>query len=150
MVIARTPPGEHPLFSTMSYSKDTLCWRCKGNSGPSRAFAFWNIQQNERPHRENGRNDENNETNGERKNKDKEVKCECPTQEEEDQKEIVVDTVTSSLSEYINSNDTGMAMICILKTSDSLWVRLHGKINLQYHTGVNRVIIRSYTSREVG
>ena len=67
-----------------------------------------------------------------------------------DQKEIVVDTVTSSLSEYINSNDTGMAMICTLKTSDSLWVRQHRKINLQYFTGVNRVIIGSYISRGIG
>ena len=49
----------------------------------------------------------------------------APRKKKRIMKEIVVDTVTSSLSEYINSNDTGMAMICILKTSDSLWVRLH-------------------------
>ena len=99
----------------MSHSKDTLCWRCKGNSGPSKAFAFWNIQQNERPHRENGRNDENNEINGERKIKDKGDKCECAAQEEEIQKEIVADSVISNLSEYINNSDTGMATICVLK-----------------------------------
>ncbi len=38
----------------MAHYKDTLCWRCKGNNGPSRAFAFWQIARNERPHRENG------------------------------------------------------------------------------------------------
>ncbi len=31
----------------MSFNKDSVCWRCKGNNGPSRAFAFWQIIKNE-------------------------------------------------------------------------------------------------------
>ena len=94
----------------MSYSKDTLCWRCKGNSGPSRAFAFWNIQQNERPHRENGRNGETDETNGEGKNQDVVEKCECASLEEEVQNESVAEVVLGIPNECTIDNSTGKGM----------------------------------------
>lgn len=45
----------------MSHNKDSLCWRSKGNTGPSRAFAFWQVQQNERPHHQSANG---NATNG--------------------------------------------------------------------------------------
>ena len=97
----------------MSHNKDTLCWRCKGNSGPSKAFAFWNIQQNERPHHENGLKVNNNgQDNVE--NQDNSENCNCTAQSQQDEmlEEIVHEVNTDACVTESDQNDiTGMTSL---------------------------------------
>ncbi len=61
--------------------KDSLCWRCRGNSGPSRAFAFWQIQQNDRAATTYKENGPKNGANGAASENGS--KCECGAEEGE-------------------------------------------------------------------
>ena len=100
----------------MLHNKDTLCWRCKGNSGPSKAFAFWNIQQNERPHHEDGQKaDSDGEDNVE--NQDNGENCNCTTENQQD--EILEDKVVVNTDACITKTEqndiTGMTSLVGLK-----------------------------------
>ena len=95
----------------MSYSKDTLCWRCKGNSGPSKAFAFWNIQQNERPHHDNG---QSTDGNGQAFGDIKDNICKCVTtdlQDEKEEEKVIVVNTEAEITENKQNDITGMGSL---------------------------------------